>query len=213
MEYFDASVTFYEMCYKHLKHREIYDTKGKKQSKKKKNHQMRSQTVKHLLDKAIDIHDHTLKEYGQFGLAHRCNSQPFRHNMTNINEDETVGAAFAMNNTKSLLWYKNLGPRDNNSEEVVRTRIKVNYNCDNLCFGGQQKVTHCHYFRVVCLIKRFCIFSEINFHFTLAATIREGKFKMFLCICNIPLATLRSNENSGQLNEPVSYCYKGINME
>ena len=140
MKYFDASVTFYEICLNRLNHQDMYDKESGKGPIKRRIHKIHSKKVAAVLNKTIKTHDQTLKEYGRLGLVHRCNIQPFDQNNTNITEYASSGAVYSTNITKNLIWYKDLGPRNVHSENAVRVRIANNYNADNLCFGGQQKV-------------------------------------------------------------------------
>ena len=115
MKYLDAAVTFYELCLNRLNRQDLYDTKGRKGFEKRTIRQKRSKKVAALLNKTIETHDQTLKEYGRIGLLHRCNIQPFDQNTRNVTEVASLGDVHSTNITKNILWYKDLGPRNHHS--------------------------------------------------------------------------------------------------
>ena len=90
-----------------------------------------------LLNIAMEKHDQALAQRGQYGILHRCNSQPFQGKMmtSEFHSIEGGNAPSIFNFTN--LWYYNATKPISGTIEFGTTESMI---VDKLCRGGKVKV-------------------------------------------------------------------------
>ena len=137
MEYFESAVVFYDFCVKALDKDSILDKPGIGIYKKNHLSSITSDNARMLLENAIKAHDDTLRNLGQFGLIHRCSSQPFRkdNKKVEIQVSEGTDVHLNFNDSSSSYLYANVLFRT--KPEFGVSDVKMS---DKLCLGGKIKV-------------------------------------------------------------------------
>lgn len=149
---FDAAVVFYQVLVNQI---------PKKKSPSERfplyfnNFQISNKMAKHLLERAKKIHDEVLASKGQFGLIHRCTSEPYRsttaiynhtkpmsHHTERISNREMVYRFKRKVRRKRTLLGRTKWVGDYKLSETERNKLQLLtvQQQDKLCTGEQIKV-------------------------------------------------------------------------
>ena len=94
-----------------------------------------SSDVKQKLASAINLHDHTLIKFGQYGVVHRCNNKTFQKKLQEIPQTSNVSIL----DRRTLNRYHLRNARnEGNSKDELTTATTIQG--DKLCNGGQIRV-------------------------------------------------------------------------
>ena len=94
-----------------------------------------SRDVKQKLASAINLHDHTLNTFGQYGVVHRCNNKTFQKKLQEI--PQTTNTSILDRRTLNKYHLRNARNEGNSTDELTTaTTIQG----DKLCNGGQIRV-------------------------------------------------------------------------
>ena len=94
-----------------------------------------SSDVKQKLVSAINLHDHTLIKFGQYGVVHRCNNETFQKKLQEI--PQTSNVSILDRRTLNKYHLRNARNEGNSTDELTTaTTIQG----DKLCNGGQIRV-------------------------------------------------------------------------
>ena len=91
--------------------------------------------VKQKLASAINLHDHTLIKFGQYGVVHRCNNKTVQKKLQEIPKTSNVSIL----DRRTLNKYHLRNAR-NDGNSTVELTTATTLQGDKLCNGGQIRV-------------------------------------------------------------------------
>ena len=94
-----------------------------------------SSDVKQKLASAINLHDHTLIKFGQYGVVHRCNNKTVQKKLQEIPQTSNVSIL----DRRTLNKYHLRNAR-NEGNSTVELTTATTLQGDKLCNGGQIRV-------------------------------------------------------------------------